>query len=136
MLKNINQFLKGFFYTYILGKRPVSAPPPGRGPVRGAGVGMDGPLVGVDALLVRDTDNGKLILVIDTDLGDIPVWADWDREQNIIGIAQHNGAYATLSIRVEADEQNELKGMKRIVVVTKPGDVNIVHQVPFIARDY
>ncbi len=129
----IKQILKDFFYTYILGRpvtpRPVTprhAPEPDQG--------LSGAL-GVSALLVRDTDQDRLILVVDTDLHDVPVWADWDRTQNVIGIAQQNGAYATLSIKIEKDQMDMLKMVKRITVVTKVGDMNIVHHVPFIVRD-
>lgn len=134
MLTKIKQFLRDFYYIYILGKPVNTAKTVRRAPVRGA-EGANGPL-SVDALLVRDTDRDQLILVVDADLRDIPVWADWDREQNVVGIAQQNGAYATLKMKIEVEQQNMLKQMKRMTVVTKVANMNIVHHVPFIARDY
>lgn len=134
MFHNIKRVLRNFYYTYILGKPVKPSGAATRAPVRGDDIGVNGRLV-VDALLVRDTDRDNLILVVDADLRDIPVWADFDRTQNAIGIAQQNGAYATLTMKIEKEHETMLKTMKRISVVTKVGDMNIVHQIPFITRD-
>lgn len=134
MLINFKRFLTDFFYTYVIGRPAVRVAPSAHGPVRGTNEGINGQLT-VDALLVRDTDRDTLILVVDADLHDIPVWADWDRSQNTIGVAQQNSAYATMTIKIEKEHQDMLKKMNRIMVVTKVADMSVVHHVPFIARE-
>lgn len=135
MIGHISKILNNFFYNLFGGKRvPPRAPVVDDRRARHT-EGIDGPL-SVDALLVRDRERDKLVLVVDQDLGDIPAWVDWEMTSDTIGIAQQNGAYATIGIKVAPVFRDELKGSKRLLIVTRKNELNIVHHVPFIVRDY
>lgn len=133
MFYEFRKLLRNFLYTLFVGTAPVAPPKNRPYPIQAPG-GANGQL-NVDALLVWEDERDTLVLVIDQDLHDVPVWVDWDIPLGVTGIAQHNGSYATVALKIADEYREMLKGLKRILIVTKTDDKNVVHHVPFIVRE-
>lgn len=94
-------------------------------------IGTDG-LIKSNASFVRH--NGRTVLVVMLDLGDVPSWVEYDSEIKQFSIVQNGGSVAYLSIFLQDEDQEAVKNDDRILLVTKVKDQQIVHHLQFVVR--
>ncbi|MCS5597230.1 MAG: hypothetical protein VYC19_02535 [Pseudomonadota bacterium] len=94
-------------------------------------IGTDG-LIKSNASFVRH--NGRTVLVVMLDLGDVPSWVEYDSEIKQFSIVQNGGSVAYLSIFLQDEDQEAVKNDNRILLVTKVKDQQIVHHLQFVVR--
>lgn len=132
MFANFKGILNNILYTlHIREQTPLSATPARPEEILESPPGTNGQIK-AEALMAREGE--KLVLVIDTDLKDIPSWVEWDVGGDQIGVAQSGGAFAQLKLKIPPDRAAQLKLAQRLLLITKTGSMNIAHHVPFIVR--
>jgi hypothetical protein len=93
--------------------------------------GTDGPL-NAGASFVRH--NGRTILVVMKDLGDVPSWIEYDTALGQFSIVQNGGSVAYLKLFLQNEDQIAVKEDSRILLVTKVQEQQIMHHLQFVVR--
>lgn len=96
-------------------------------PVKGTEGLLDAP-----ASFVRH--NGRTILVVTKDLGDMPSWVEYDIDLRQFSIVQSGGSVAYLTLFLQDEDQTAVKEDNRILLVTKVQEQQIMHHLQFVVR--
>lgn len=93
--------------------------------------GTDGPIQN-NASFVRH--NGRTILVVMVDLGDMPSWIEYDAALGQFSIVQNGGSVAYLNLFLQDEDQVAVKQDSRILMVTKVQEQQVMHHLQFVVR--
>lgn len=98
----------------------------------------DQPLKGTDGLIQNSASfvrhNGRTVLVVMKDLGDVPSWIEYDSEIKQFSIVQNSGSVAYLNLFLQDEDQKAVKNDSRILLVTKVQEQQVVHHLQFVVR--
>lgn len=94
-------------------------------------IGTDG-VINAGIAVVRKGD--RLVLAVDCDFGDMPTWVEFDADVSQFSIAQNSGAVAHLSSTISEGQADELKILKKLMLVSNMGEEKVAHHVPFVVR--
>lgn len=78
--------------------------------------------------------NGRTVLVVMKDLGDMPSWIEYDASLGQFSIVQNGGSVAYLRLFLQNEDQDAVKQDDRILLVTKVQEQQVAHHLQFIVR--
>jgi|GEM_PF-5830624 len=133
MAKNLIAYVKKFFtFCLYFGKRKKvdKAQAKQASPVSQL-KGTDGH-VSEGASFVRH--NGRTILVVMKDLGDVPSWIEYDTALGQFSVVQSGGSVAYLKLFLQNEDQIAVKDDSRILLVTKVQEQQVMHHLQFVVR--
>ena len=85
-----------------------------------------------DAMFVRH--NGRTVLVVMIDLGDVPSWIEYDSALGQFSLVQSGGSVAYLELFLQHEDQEAVKQENRILLVTKVQEQQVMHHLQFVVR--
>jgi hypothetical protein len=85
-----------------------------------------------DAMFVRH--NGRTVLVVMVDLGDVPSWIEYDTALGQFSIVQSGGFVAYLELFLQHEDQEAVKKESRILLVTKVQEQQVMHHLQLVVR--
>lgn len=85
-----------------------------------------------NAMFVRH--NGRTVLVVMVDLGDVPSWVEYDTTLGQFSIVQSGGFVAYLELFLQNEDQESVKQENRILLVTKVQEQQVMHHLQLVVR--
>lgn len=96
---------------------------------------MDKPEIGVikarPHIAVKD---GHLVMIVEHLFEDMPAWVEWDEKKQVLRISQMGGQVDIVKAKISPEHCAEIKGRRKMLLVTNFRGEKIIHFVPFIIR--